>query len=242
MTLSPRRRLVITGTDIGRILGLTPASWGTLDELAAEKREQVPPEWTPDPERRPEDDSGAMALGRDLEPWLLERWAFMAGDTLSTPGFVTRPGWPFWGGTPDAVASECVVEAKTVASWARKRWPADGATVGADDVPNPHNVAQLLWYVGACEKPRGELVVAFVPGELRDWWLRAPEHGRDQWLAWIAGNVELRCYNVERDEAALAHMCLEGLRWWLANVAPHHNETRALTAMVRAQCCPVVLR
>lgn len=139
------RKTLITGTDIGVILGLSPFS--TRYELALEKRDKVPPK----------EENEAMWLGKVSEPNILAAFARKMGRQPKPNRTIFVNAERQWmGATPDAFLSdpEEGLEAKLVGLGGARDW----GEPGTEEVPATYWV-QVQWYMA-------------VTG-LEKWWLVA---------------------------------------------------------------------
>lgn len=150
------RRGGVTATDIVTILGLS--SWDSVYSLFWRKLGQVPDE--PDNDR--------MALGRALEPYVVERWRLEHGYGLSNiiDGQLYRSSARAWQmatldrwlvGDLEGWPLEC----KTWASADARSW---------DDGPPARVRAQVLWQMDVMDVAAGHVGVVFLPsGEFRSY-------------------------------------------------------------------------
>lgn len=176
------RKTLITGTDIGTILGLSP--FGTRYSLALEKRGLVPPR----------DENEAMWLGKVSEPHILEafRRKMNRSPRPNRSIFINRDR-TWMGATPDAFLSdpEEGLEAKLVGLNGARDW----GEPGTEEVPMTY-WTQCQWYMA-------------VTG-LEAWWLIAqigtktqvhPIHRDDAMIArMIEAGEEFRSRFILSDE------------------------------------------
>lgn len=138
------RKTIITGTDMGAILGLSP--FQTRYGLALEKRGLVPPK----------DENEAMWLGRVSEPNILAAFARKMGRAPrpNRSVFVNKER-PWMGGTPDAFLSdpEEGFEAKLVGLHGAHDW----GEPGTEEVPMTY-WTQCQWYMAVTGLKRWWLV------------------------------------------------------------------------------------
>ena len=160
------RRRFICSTDITRILGLTPDSWGGPLSVWNDKTLPIEPDAA----------NELFYWGHKLEPLIAERYAeeFDVEVIKFDEDYVT----PFphteiahVAATPDFLVGDMadrstvtIVETKTVSAWMSDGWGSSGSNA-VDNVP-PHYVAQVLWQLGCCEVPRG-VIAALIGGN--DW-------------------------------------------------------------------------
>jgi len=149
------RRKGVTATDLPVILGL--ASWASPYSLWAEKSGITDP--APDNDR--------FRLGRELQPYIIQRWTEATARGEGLPGGLWRStARPWQMATPDHVhwdlygtRPEAVLEVKSWADMDRHSW---------DDGPPPAVRAQILWQMDVMDVPRGHWGVLFLPsGEFR---------------------------------------------------------------------------
>lgn len=219
VSLDRRRAECVTGTDIGRILGLCPASWGGPDQVLAEKiglRHQL------------DEEPGELGVGSAAEEWIAARWSLETGHTIRPAGFELHPSVAHVGGTPDfrvvsgpLLVRGAVVEVKTNLRGVRVL-PPDGTIATSESLPGRrHNLAQVLWYAGMDEdlvnaEPRycGALVVASYPAAIAKWWPSMDAREREV-VARLVGRLSvLRWYPVPHDPGAIAWLYARGLEWW----------------------------
>jgi putative phage-type endonuclease len=149
------RRKGITATDLPVILGL--ASWASPYSLWAQKSDII----------NPPPDSDRWRLGRELQPYIVRRWAEATerGEGLdgglwrstARPWQMATPDRVHW--TLDGTYPEAVLEVKSWADMDRHAW---------DDGPPPAVRAQILWQMDVMDVPAGHWGVLFLPsGEFR---------------------------------------------------------------------------
>ena len=139
------RKTLITGTDIGVILGLSPFS--TRYELALEKRGKVPPK----------EENEAMWLGKVSEPNILAAFARKMGRSpRPNRSIFVNVERPWMGATPDAFLAdpEEGLEAKLVGLGGARDW----GEPGTEEVPMTY-WTQCQWYMAVTGLPK--------------WWLAA---------------------------------------------------------------------
>lgn len=134
-----------------------------------------------------------MRLGSATERGALSVYAEDRGLTLTFPGTMRHPTIPMIGATPDAIADGCIdVQAKLVGPGQAHRWGLEQD--GPDGIPEDVYI-QVQW----------EMVVARAL-------LRVPIE-----VAHVVANlcgVDLRCYEVPRDEATGDALLEHGVAWW----------------------------
>jgi len=133
------RKHHVTGTDIARILNLSPYGgpltvWGEKLGLL----ESVEP-------------TEAMERGTYLERGILDWYAAKTGAKLRMPGTVVHRKYPLIAATPDAIAvyglSEYrAVDAKAPTPWTQRQWGEDGS----DDIPE-HYIPQAIFESAVAE-------------------------------------------------------------------------------------------
>lgn len=196
-----RRQQYICSTDITRLLGLAPDTWGGQHRVWREKTEPVT-EDTASPE--------LFVWGHKLQPVIAAHYGDVLGESLEDFEATYVTPWPHRSiphvaATPDYVqggngqhpASTVVVECKNVHEFMKPEWGESGS-VANENVP-AHYVAQVQWQIG-CLGAKGGVITCLIGGH--DW----------------------RWYPVEHDpvwfDAAAAH----ATRWYadhvVANVAP----------------------
>ena len=94
------RRTGIGGSDAAAVLGMS--KWKTPYQVWREKVYG---------ERQP--DNGQFERGRDLEPFIREKYEKETGEKVFTPSFVRDPNYDFVVGNLDGITDEKVVEFKT---------------------------------------------------------------------------------------------------------------------------------
>lgn len=161
------RRKGITATDITAIIGLSP--YESAYSLYFKKRGDIPDEHT---------DNDRLRLGRELEPYILDRWVESMGweecvVASHEPLLYRSSDRPWQLATPDRIpldthgAKTSVVEVKSWADADRARW-ADG--------PPARVRAQVLWQMDTLDVATGHVGVLFLPsGEFRSYIV---EHSR----------------------------------------------------------------
>lgn len=138
------RRSLITGTDIGTILGLNP--FNTVYGLVLEKRGRI----------APKEENEAMWLGKQSEPHILAAFAKKMGRRVRPNRSVfVHPEHDWLGGTPDAFVDdpEEGLEAKLVGFGSARSWGESGSS----EVP-PFYWAQCMWYMALTGLERWWLV------------------------------------------------------------------------------------
>lgn len=152
------RRAGVTAADIVTILGLS--AYDSMYSLFWRKLGQVPDE--PDNDR--------MALGRVLEPYVVERWHFEHPDIsvgFNTGQLFRNRERPWQMASPDKVLWNpepfAVLEVKTWADGDKRSW---------DDGPPARVRAQVLWQMDVMDVAAGHVGVVFLPsGEFRNFTL-----------------------------------------------------------------------
>lgn len=111
------RKHFLGGSDAAGVLGLS--RWDTPLSVWAEKTGQF---------IRPEVDSEATELGRELEDYVARRFARKTGKTVvASPGTVFHPAHNFLGATVDRLieGEDAFLECKTCSPWKSKEWEGD---------------------------------------------------------------------------------------------------------------------
>lgn len=153
------RRQGVTASEIASILGLS--RFDSPLALYFRKRGELDDE----------DDNYRMALGRALEPYVLQCFTDMTGIETVPCGLVANSERPWQLATPDAVDGYVPVEGKTAVS--EDLWGPSGSA----EVPLYYR-AQLLWQMDALGADHGYMCVVFMrSGEPR--WYDVPWDGGD---------------------------------------------------------------
>jgi putative phage-type endonuclease len=189
------RRKHIGSSDIARLLGIAPDSWGGPYRVWLDKTTAV------------EDNDESLGdlgyWGHRLEPLIAERYAeehsvdvSRFADDYVTPWVAT--GFPHCAATPDYYAhssetlrhpSEVIlIECKNVSGWMADGWGPSGSE--ADGNVPPHYLAQVRWQLG-CTGARGAVIAALIGGNDWRWysverdeeWFRASAELADAWFA-----------------------------------------------------------
>jgi putative phage-type endonuclease len=125
------RRNCITGTDIAGILGLS--KWSSPLKVYLDKKGLL------------EDiDNRYMEWGRRLEPLVAAKYAEDNSVEL-TPGAFIQKG--IFGGTPDFLTPDKLIEIKTTSFSNRSQW----GEQGTDQIP-PVYITQVQWYMGLVDR------------------------------------------------------------------------------------------
>lgn len=138
------RRSLITGTDIGSILGMNP--FGTRYGTALEKKGKI----------AAKEENEAMWLGKQSEPHILMAFSRKMGRRVRPNRSVfVHPEREWMGATPDAFVDEPEegVEAKLVGLGAVRQW----GESGSPEVP-PSHYLQCMWYMAVTGLDRWWLV------------------------------------------------------------------------------------
>jgi putative phage-type endonuclease len=147
------RRQGVTATDIPVILGIS--TYDSAYSLYYRKRGELPDAG----------DNDRFRLGRELEPYILDRWQEDAERTVVKGGLYRSDDRPWQMATLDAFTYD-TDEPVEVKSWA----DADKHTW--DESPPPSVRAQLLWQMDTMSVARGHVAVVFLPsGEFRSFTL-----------------------------------------------------------------------
>jgi len=140
-----RRKHHITGTDIARILNISP--FGGPLTVWGEKLGLLPAT----------EPNEAMERGTYLESGILDWYVAITGAKLRKPGTIIHRKYPLIAATPDAVAvfglSEYrAVEAKAPTPWTQRQWGKDGS----DDIPQ-HYIPQAIFVAAVTETARTDI-------------------------------------------------------------------------------------
>lgn len=147
------RRQGVTATDLPAILGISPHD--SAYSLYYRKRGELPDAG----------DNDRFRLGRELEPYILDRWQEDAERTVVKGGLYRSDDRPWQMATLDAFTYD-TDEPVEVKSWA----DADKHTW--DESPPPSVRAQLLWQMDTMSVARGHVGVLLLPsGEFRSFTL-----------------------------------------------------------------------
>jgi len=164
------RRKGVTATDITAIIGLSPyqSPFGLWWEKTS-------------PDMPAHVDSDRLRLGRELEPYIIARWAESSGKALSgtRQGLFRSTDRPWQLATPDAVLYEDVFnpelgelgdfEPQLAAVAEYKSW-ADADKTSWQDGPPARVRAQNLWQMDTLDVAVGHVGVVFLPsGEFRSY-------------------------------------------------------------------------
>jgi putative phage-type endonuclease len=167
------RRGCITGTDIASILGISlfgsPMSV-YLDKMGLSE---------------PIRESEVMRWGKDLEPVIALRWSSDNSRNIVQGKFI-QDG--IFGGTPDYIADDIVLEVKTAGSMNAHHW----GEAGTDQIPVNY-VCQVQWYMMLLG-----LNLAHV--------------------AALIGGSDYRVYVIPRDDSALSVMQRVAEKFWKEHV------------------------
>jgi len=192
------RRKYVGSSDIARLLGIAPDSWGGPHRVWLDKTREVADS---------DADLGDLGYwGHQLEPLIAGRYGEEHGIAVSrfaddyvTPW--TAAGYEHLAATPDFYAhssgplrhpSEVIlIECKNVSGWMADGWGPSGSE--ADGNVPPHYLAQVRWQLG-CTGARGAVIAALIGGN--DW----------------------RWYSVERDEGWFVGAAEKAERWFADHV------------------------
>ena len=144
------RRKSLGGSDMGAILGLN--KWRSPYTVWADKRGLLPPE----------EDSEAMRIGRDLEPYVLSRFTEASGiKTRNVKAILRNSDFPHLHANVDSmcVGIKAGVEAKTASALNEKYFT-------EDTFPNSY-YAQCVAYLAVTEAERWYLVALIMGRGLR---------------------------------------------------------------------------
>lgn len=172
------RRLGVTGTDIGIIMGVNP--YKKRKTLLEEKLGNGKPFF----------ESLAVKVGRRLEPLVASAWSARHQEIITPGVFVKSDKNPRYIGTPDFLTPHRGLEIKTA-----------GAHIFASGCPK-HYELQCRWYAMIIERQRWDLSCCIVPKDrtLIDLGLS------DEYLyQWVANQPHLE-YQFERNAAQEADM------------------------------------
>jgi len=138
------RQRRICGTDVGRILGLSP--FGTGWDVLAEKEG-----------RESTEETDEMRVGRALEPAVATLYTWRTGEELVEVSPCEHPDAGWAGASPDRewkADRKHGVEIKTT-SMPEEKWAAGGEPPG-------HVLAQVQWYAGICGWTACDVVVLYL--------------------------------------------------------------------------------
>ncbi len=160
-TFAESRRAYIGGTDIAKLLGVSP--WGGPYDVWLDKTGQG----------QPFDGNAATTRGTYFEPSVAKWYADQKGVTLIKGETQTHPdpSLPFLAGNPDYLIAgndTRILEIKTASFRQLHELDAEGAPLwgqdgdsGADAVPL-HYYLQCQWYMGICDALDCDLAVHFM--------------------------------------------------------------------------------
>jgi len=192
------RRKYIGSSDIARLLGIAPDSWGGPHRVWLDKTREVADS---------DADLGDLGYwGHQLEPLIAGRYAeehsvdvSRFSDDYVTPWVAT--GFPHCAATPDYYAhssetlrhpsEDILLECKNVSAWMGGEWGPSGSEAEGN-VPE-HYLAQVRWQLG-CTGARRAVIAALIGGN--DW----------------------RWYSVERDEGWFVGAAEKAERWFADHV------------------------
>lgn len=183
-----RRKQGLGGSDIAAIIGLLP--WRTPRDIYLDKKGLAEPE--------PETD--AMYWGTTLEDIVAREYSKRTGRKIERCNTLFQhPEHPFIIGNLDRVVydetgkrpvvngrliTRRILECKTASQYAAGDW----GEAGTDQIPEYYK-AQVQWYMGIT----GALVCD---------------------VAVLIGNRDFRIYTVYRDDAVIAYLFAEGVKFW----------------------------
>lgn len=169
-----QRRTCITGTDISAIVGLNPYATAMsvyMDKLGLSE---------------PVKDNEPMRWGRLLEPVIARRYADDNGVEIRQGEFIKKEG--IFGGTPDYLTDQKLIEIKTVGIYGAKNF----GESGSDIVPD-HYLCQVQWYLNLVGMERADLV------------------------ALIAGQ-DYRVFHIERNDKLITILCDAAYHFWHSHI------------------------
>ena len=169
-----QRRTCITGTDISAIVGLNPYATAMsvyMDKLGLSE---------------PIKDNEPMRWGRLLEPVIAQRYSEDNGVEIRQGEFIKKEG--IFGGTPDYLTDQKLIEIKTVGIYGAKNF----GESGSDIVPD-HYLCQVQWYLNLVGMERADLV------------------------ALIAGQ-DYRVFHIERNEKLITILCDATYHFWHSHI------------------------
>ncbi len=142
------RRTGIGGSDVAPIMGLS--KWATplsvyLDKIG---------------ESAPVDETPAMKWGTALEPIILSAYQDQTGLQIAAPVLLRHDKHPFVIGTPDGIAVDRIVEAKTARS--AEGW----GEPGSDEIPEPY-ILQVQHYMMLTGKALADVAVLIGGSDFR---------------------------------------------------------------------------
>jgi putative phage-type endonuclease len=169
------RRNGITASEIAAILGLSKSAWNSPLALYFRKRSEIDDDY---------DDDYRMALGRALEPYVLECFTTATGIETQWCGLTASMERPWQLATPDEVAGHIPVEAKTALN--EDGWGPSGSS----EIPLYYR-CQLMYQMDVLGADHGYMAVVFLrSGEPR--WYRIGWDGVDVAVMREAGEDFLR--------------------------------------------------
>lgn len=168
------RNTYIGGSDAAGVLGMS--RWSTPLAVWAEKTGQF---------IRPEQDSEAMELGRELEDYVAKRFERKSGKKVyrAHNKTVFHPDYPFLGATVDRllVEEDAILECKTCAAWKSKEWE-------GDEIPQEY-IIQCYHYMMVTGKKKAYICV-------------------------LIGNQDFKWKEINYDEKLLASILKREVEFW----------------------------
>ena len=171
-----KRRKCITGTDIGSILGIN--RYGSPMSVFMDKIGLSDPVSENEP----------MFWGKALEPVIAARYERDNGVALTQGEFMTKK--EIFGGTPDFLSKDRLIEIKTAGFYAAKKW---GET-GTDQIPESY-LCQVQWYLMLTDREIADIPV-------------------------LIGGQDYRTYTVVRNDALIDILTSSAEAFWNDCVVP----------------------
>lgn len=143
------RRAGVTASEIASLMGVAPSYAPSPFSLFCDKTGILPDDG---------DDTPRLALGRHLEPFILEQFVHITGLPLGDCGLIRSNDRPWQLATPDAITLETdpvPVEAKTYSTY--DGWGPDWSSA----IP-PHYEAQLRWQMDTIGAAEGWVIAFFL--------------------------------------------------------------------------------
>lgn len=146
-----KRRQCITGTDIAGLCGLS--KWSSPLSIYCDKKGLT----------EPIEENKYMEWGKRLESVIAEK--FMESKKITmTPGTFICDG--IYGGTPDYLCDNLLLEIKTTSAHAAAQW---GET-GTDEIPD-YYMTQIQWYLGLTGLPEAACCVLIGGNDYREYYI-----------------------------------------------------------------------
>jgi len=171
-----KRRKCITGTDIGSILGIN--RYGSPISVFMDKIGLSEPISENEP----------MFWGKALEPVIAARYERDNGVALTQGTFITKK--EIFGGTPDFLSPDRLIEIKTAGFYAAKSW----GESGTDQIPESY-LCQVQWYLMLTDREIADIPV-------------------------LIGGQDYRTYTVVRNNALIDILTSSAEAFWNDCVVP----------------------